>query len=92
MKNWLRTLFAPLLNPLEHGDDDFIYKPSHRTILVIMGVIFLILASVALFFAFKVDQMAVLIPTLVFASIGCVSLIVATVGNDKAVSKIWRNR
>ncbi|WP_319557642.1 hypothetical protein [Thiomicrorhabdus sp.] len=92
MKALLRKLFAPILNPLEHGDDDFIYKPSHRTILIIMGVIFLILSGVALFFTFKVDQMAVLIPTLVFAAIGFVSLIVATVGNDKAVSKIWRNR
>ena len=44
----LRTLFAPLLNILEKGDEPYGYKPSHRKILLAVGALFLLLACVSL--------------------------------------------
>ena len=34
MKDALRTLFSPILNYFELDDGDYIYKPSHRKILI----------------------------------------------------------
>lgn len=92
MKNLLRTLFSPILNPFEKGEGDYIYKPSHRVVLKIMGILFSILAYVAYFFGNAVGEMGALLPMVIFGMIGLVCLVVAFLGTDRAVSTIWRNR
>lgn len=92
MKNLIRTLISPILNPLENAEGDYNYKPSHRTILWIMGVLFLGIASVTLYFSMQIQQWGGLLPVVLFSSIGLICILVAWVGTDKAVAKIWRNR
>ncbi|PTB90519.1 hypothetical protein C9974_17435, partial [Marinobacter sp. B9-2] len=47
MKQRLRQLFAPLLKPLESGKVGPNYKASHRTVLNVVGALFLVLATVS---------------------------------------------
>ena len=44
LKDHARTLCAPLLAPLERGDEPFHYAPKSRLILVIMCALFLTIA------------------------------------------------
>jgi len=92
MKPFLRKVFSFILTPLENAVGQYEYKPSHRTILTIVGFLFLAIASVALYFSLQINELAGLFPTILFAGIGFLSLIVASIGSDKAVAKIWRNR
>ena len=94
MKSTLLKLFSPILNLLESPDDnsEYIYSPSHRKVLVLMGVLFLGLASVGGYFAIQFDILASLLPTVLFGALGLVCLIIAGLGSDRAVSKLWRNR
>jgi len=88
MKNLLRNLFSPLLNIFESGNEAFIYKKSHRTILIVMGILFTGLASLVFTLA-QGEDISYLIPVFVFGGAGLISLIIGTLGNDRAVSKIW---
>ena len=46
MKQILRRIFAPLLNLVEDEHEEaYVYKPSHRTILIIISLMFGALAS-----------------------------------------------
>ena len=92
MKNLLRKLASPILNPLENAEGDYAYSSSHRTILWIMGILFIGVAGVTAYFSMQINQLAGLLPVLLFGGIGLLCLIVAALGNDKAVAKIWRNR
>ena len=40
-KNLARRLFAPLLGPLEGGDQAYVYTPRARLILWVVGLLFL---------------------------------------------------
>ena len=94
MKEILTKMFSPILNRLENqqGSEVYIYSPSHRKILAVMGVLFIIIASVALYFSMQINQMAGLFPVILFAGIGLLCLVVAGLGSDRAVAKLWRNR
>ncbi len=94
MKEIMSKLFSPILNWFEDPDDngDYVYHSSHRKILVVMGFLFLIIASVALYFSIQINQMAGLLPVVLFGVIGLLCLIVAGLGSDRAVSKLWKNR
>jgi len=94
MKEILVKLFSPVLNIFDKGeiDENFSYSPSHRKILGVMGVLFIVIASVALYFAMLTSQLAGLLPVVLFGGVGLLCLIVAGLGTDRAVSKIWRNR
>ncbi len=94
MKPILLKIFSPILNLFETPDDgsEYSYSPSHRKILVVMGFLFLGVASVGVFFALQANVMAALFPVVLFGSIGLLCLIVAGLGSDRAVSKLWRNR
>ncbi|MBD3843184.1 MAG: hypothetical protein IE909_15150 [Campylobacterales bacterium] len=91
MKTFFTKRFSPILKLFEKGEEPENYQPSHRKILLIMGVLFLGLAGVSLYFTFRTDQMAALLPTLIFAGIGLICAIVGFLGSDKAVSNIWRS-
>lgn len=92
MKAILTRLVSPILNALENAEGDYQYSPSHRKILAIMGILFLGITAVTLYFSMKIEQMAGLLPVILFGSIGLLCLIVVWVGSDKAVAKLWRNR
>ena len=92
MKNALRKLFSPVLNIFENGEDIYVYKPSHRTILLIVGSMFLLLASGGIAVAIIAGLAGGAIPAVVFLLVGLVCWIVGFLGNDKAVANIWKNR
>lgn len=92
MKVMMRKLFSPILNHFESGQEEFSYKKSHRTILLVVGVLFLVLSSLSGLSAIYAMQAAAAIPILVFFGIGLVCFIIGFLGNDRAVAKIWGNK
>ena len=91
MKDALRKVFGVLLRPLEKDESEFIYKPSHRTILAVVSVLFLFLASLSLFLA-PAGQWDYYIPVVVFGGAGIYGLIVAGLGKDIAVARLWGSK
>lgn len=91
MKPLLRKLFGPLLRPLEKDGGEFVYKPSHRIILAAVCVLFLFLASLSLFLA-PAGQWDYYIPVVVFGGAGIYGLIVAGLGEDIAVARLWGSK
>jgi len=92
MKTQLRKIFAPILSPFEAGDAPYTYAPSHRKITLAVGVLFMVLAAVSLYLTLVTQTFGALIPMLAFFAVGCTSLIVGSLGNDRAIAKIWGNR
>jgi len=104
LKSFLRKLFSPLLNLFESGQADYVYKKSHRVILIILGLLFSGLASLVFILGYKVtqdtlpditqvstqaDNIGYLIPVLFFGGAGILCLLIGFLGNDRAVAKIW---
>lgn len=94
MKQILLKAFSPILNKLEtdENDQEFVYSASHRKIMAVMGLLFLGVATAALYFSIQINQLAGILPVVLFGGIGFICLIVAFLGSDKAVAKLWRNR
>ncbi len=91
MKAIFRKLFFPVLNYFESGTEAYIYKTSHRTILLFIGILFSGLAT-AVFFVAQGKDLGYLLPVIIFGLVGLVSLIVGLFGNERAVAKIWGSR
>lgn len=91
MKQQLRALFAPILNIFETGTEEYIYKPSHRKILIFFGCLFTGLAALV-FYVGRGESMGYLFPVLIFGCAGLLSLLVGLLGTDRAVAKIWGSR
>jgi|AntRauTorckE6833_2_1112554.scaffolds.fasta_scaffold58416_2 uncharacterized membrane protein len=89
MKDALRKLCRPVLVYFEKGEPAASYRGSHRIILLAAATLFLILSCVSLYFALSAGQPAAMIPVTVFFVVSAVSLIVATLGSDTAVARIW---
>lgn len=92
MKKRLKVILQPLLQGLESGEGTYEYRPIHRKILIVVGVLFLVLALVALYFSLALGELFGLLSTLVFASVSGLCLVVGTLGSDRAVARIWGNR
>ena len=92
MKQLIRQLAQPILRPLEKAQGEFRYRPSHRTMLWVMGGLFLFLAAVTAYFSVLIQQWAGLLPVVLFAGIGKLCVVVAWVGSDTAVANLWKNR
>ena len=92
MKQHLRQLFSFILKPLESGKVGPSYKDSHRTVLNVVGVLFLVLATVSIGALVYTGKVGALIPALVFLGVGGTCLVVGALGSDVAVSKMWGNR
>lgn len=94
MKAFLRTLFSPILNIFESGDEAYNYRPSQRTILLAVSSLFCILILGVCVFSWysKAEGFGFLIPVVVFGSVAFVGFIVALLGSDRAVAKIWGNK
>ncbi|MCY0964002.1 hypothetical protein [Parathalassolituus penaei] len=90
--NPLRSLFAPLLNSLDSGNGPYEYKPSFRKILMVVGLLFLVLATGCVLVAIYAGLLASLMPGVVFTLAGLCCVVVATLGTDRAVARIWNNR
>ncbi len=89
MKESLRNLFWPILRQFETGDPVKRYKPSHRTILVVVGALFLVLSTAAGLASAYSEHWGALIPVVVFFAVGLVTLVVGTLGSNDAVSRMW---
>ena len=91
-KAQLKKVFSPILKPFESDDGEYRYKASHRTILKAVGALFLLLSFVSLATAFYTAQLGALLPFIVFSAVGAVCEIVAFLGSDRAVAKIWGSK
>lgn len=92
MKSYLRQLFAPILDIFESGEAEYAYKPSHRTILLAVGALFLLLSLASLVMAISSAQWAAGLPFVIFFCVGTVCAVVGALGTDRAVAKLWGNR
>ena len=91
MKEGLRKIFAPILNLFEAGDEQYAYKPSHRMVLKILSFLLSCLASVV-FFLGRGEDLTYLLPVFLFGGVGFICFVIAFLGTDRAVSKIWGSR
>ena len=91
MKESLRVVFSPILKVFEAGDEDFVYKSSHRSILIFIGCMFSGMAVAVLLVAQGKDP-GYYLPVLIFGCIGFISFIIGFLGTDRAVAKIWGTR
>ena len=90
MKNLLRSLFSFLLTPLEAGQATYNYQPSHRKVLLAVGALFILLASVV-FVVASGRSIGHMFPSVVFGALGVLTLVVGALGSDRAVAKLWGN-
>lgn len=91
-KDVFRKVFWPILCVFEKGDKEASaegYRPSHRKILFVVGFLFFVLSMVTLFFVMMTGTLGGLFPVTVFSFISLVCAVVATLGSDSAVAKIW---
>ena len=65
MKNALRKLFAPILNIFENSEDEYVYKASHRTILIAVGSLFLVLSAAGGWVAVQAGQAGGAFPAII---------------------------
>lgn len=91
MRSVLRRFFSPLLNIFEKGNAPFHHRPMNRKILLALSLLFSGLATVILMLS-PAGNWDFLFPVVVFYSVGIVGFIIATLGNDRAVAKIWGNK
>lgn len=92
MKVLMRKICSPLLNVFENGEGKYAYRPSHRKILIIAGLLFFILASFSLFLTLKASLLGGLLPTIFFFIVGLVCEVVGLLGNDTAVARMWKSK
>ena len=88
----MRKLFWPILSFFETEEEPVNYKPSHRVILIVVGLLFLFLSLVSMWFAYSTGEAGAAIPVLVFLGVATVAIVVGSLGTDNAVSKIWGRR
>ena len=72
----------------ESGNGEYVYKPSHRLVLIVMGALFTALATLVIFVA-EGNGAEYFLPVVLFGGLGIVSLIIGFLGSDRAVAKIW---
>jgi hypothetical protein len=92
MKESMRKLCHPVLRMFESGEGEYDYKPSHRTILIVLGGLCLVIASVSLIMTLKTGEVAGFIPIILFFLTGLVCEVVGWLGSDRAVARIWKRR
>ena len=88
----MRKLFLPFLKGLESGDEPYVYKKLNRTILLVVGGLFLFLFSLVVMAGIAFEMLGAVIPGMVFFLVGGGCLVVGLYGSDRAVSKLWGNK
>jgi len=91
MKQILIKLFSPVLNVFESGTEDYVYKPSHRSILIFIACMFSAMAM-AVFWVAQGKDPDYFLPVIIFAVIAFVSFLIGFLGTDRAVAKLWGTR
>lgn len=91
MTNLLRKLFSFILTPLETCAEQYVYKPSHRTILIAMSCMFFGLGSLVFYIMPGWDS-GYWLPIVVFCGAGLLGLVVGFLGEDRAVAKLWGSK
>jgi lipopolysaccharide export LptBFGC system permease protein LptF len=87
-----RQIFSPILSPLEDSPRPYVYTRQSRLILWVMSVLFIGLAiALGVWLPNKTDG-SVWIPVGVFGLLGTFGVLVAWLGTDKAVAKVWGSR
>ncbi|MGK0439637.1 MAG: isoprenylcysteine carboxyl methyltransferase (ICMT) family protein YpbQ [Paracoccaceae bacterium] len=92
MKLAFRKMFSLILNYFESSEGEFKYRKSHRTILVVVGGLFLVLSSISALAAVSESQFGTFIPIVVFFTVGFVCIVVGSLGNERAVATIWGSK
>lgn len=92
MSNMIRRLVSPILDFFESGDEEYLYRKSHRLILKVVGGLFLFLAAVSALAGLAASLPGAIIPVLVFLAVGVTTTVVGTMGSDRAVASIWGSR
>ena len=92
MKAVLKNICSPILKPFESGQGEFNYKPSHRKVLVVLGVLCLVIAAASIYFALLTGQLAGVIPVVLFGATGLVCEVVGLLGSDRAVARMWKRQ
>lgn len=96
MKSLLTKLCWPILHFFEPNPKSpkpqLDYRKSHRTALIIVGVLFLALSTGVGFAVRYAEDPGFWFPVAVFFALGFVSLVVGSLGSDAAVSRIWNSR
>nr|WP_284048067.1 hypothetical protein [Marinobacter sp. ATCH36] len=88
----MRKVFWPILFFFEKGSHAEGYRPSHRKILLVVGLLFLVLSGVSLFFSIFAQTLSALLPIVLFFVISLVCFVVGLLGSDSAVARIWGTR
>lgn len=92
MKNTLKTIFSPILNIFENNNDEFIYRPLNRKVVLFISAVFFLLAFALPYFMPQLIDMGYWFVMLVFGTLSSVGLIVGILGSDKAVAKLLGSR
>ena len=92
MKALMRKLFSPVLDLFESGEEQYVYRESHRKILIAAGFLFLILSFGSLYASITASEFGGILPVIVFFLAGAVCEIVGFLGSDRAVAKIWKSK
>lgn len=92
MKQILRKLFKPLLDIFESGDGPYAYKPLNRKILLTVGVLFGAIGGFVSYYIIVNKAYGYFLPAVVFSGVCLVCLVVGSLGNERAVAKIWGNK
>ncbi len=92
MKLAFRKMFSLILNYFESSEGEFKYRKSHRTILVVVGGLFLVLSSISALAAVSESQFGTFIPIVVLFTVGFVCIVVGGLGNERAVATIWGSK
>jgi hypothetical protein len=92
MKTLMKNILSPILSKFESGEEEYAYRKSHRTILIVAGFLFLFLSFGSLYATIAAQAWGGLLPFIVFFVIGVVCESVGFLGSDRAVAKIWKTK
>lgn len=92
MKNLLQKIFSPLLSKFESSEGEYNYQRSHRLILVVVGCLFSFLTAGILAVGINSDGWGFLFPAIIFGGVGFSCIVIAGLGSDRAVARIWSSK
>jgi hypothetical protein len=89
MKKLLQKIFSPLLVKLDSGKGKYSYQRSHRLILMVVGSLFSFLTTGVLAVGINTNNWGFLFPCIIFGVVGFSCIVVAGLGSDRAVARVW---
>lgn len=92
MRKALTRIFWPILRFFETGMEPVNYKASHRVVLQVVGILFLVLSVVSAWAGYTSGAAGSIIPVLVFFGVGLVAVVLGALGSDGAVARMWGNK